>query len=98
MSANDPVADIGACNDKAPVRKLLASAVFGCILTIVCWNVATLLSFGWMAADCFGGREHGCPTDHERNMAVVKTAVGAASVNIAGILLIGYIYARCRQP
>lgn len=64
----------------------------------MCWVVAGLLSLGWMMGDCMGGPSQGCPTDYERNMAVLKIVLIAAIVNIAGMLLIGYIYARRHRP
>ncbi len=80
------------------MRGLLASAVVGCLLTLVCWAVATLISLGWIIGDCMGGPEQGCPADHERDMAVLRIVLVAAFVNTAGIFLIGYIYARRRRP
>ena len=78
------------------MRGIFAGA--GCTLTFLCWITAALLSLGWMMGDCMGGSEQGCPTDHQRNMAVLKIVLGAALLNIAGLLVMGYFYARRNRP
>jgi hypothetical protein len=62
----------------------------GCSLTLVCWLSAVLLSIGWMMGDCFPREGHACPTDHQRDLSVLKIVLGAAAFNVGGLLLLGY--------
>lgn len=69
----------------------------GCALTFLCWIAAALLSLGAMMGDCFPDANHQCPTDHQRDLTLLKIVIGAAAVNIGGLLVMGYRSARTRK-
>jgi hypothetical protein len=62
----------------------------GCTLTFLCWVAAALFALGPIMGDCMAvpGRE--CPTDHQRDMELLKIVLSAAFVNIFGLFVIGY--------
>jgi hypothetical protein len=62
----------------------------GCSFTLVCWVGAILLSLGSVMGDCIGEPGRDCPTDHQRDMGVLKVVLGAAALNIGALLLLGY--------
>jgi len=47
-----------------------------------------------LMGDCIDGPGINCPTDHQRNIDLIKILVGAVVVNLAGLLTIGYVTGR----
>jgi hypothetical protein len=72
-------------------------AAQGCTFTFLCWLVAAFLSLGYMMGDCFPDATHECPTDHQRDLAILKIVLGATAVNIGGLFLMGYKAANDRK-
>jgi hypothetical protein len=70
----------------------------GFTLTILCWVIAALLSLGPVMGDCIGAPGQECPTDHQRDLDVLKIVLGAAFVNITGLFVIGYRYVGRDRP
>jgi hypothetical protein len=66
----------------------------GFALTLLCWITAVLFSPGMMMGDCIPDNGRRCPTDHQRDMSLVKVILGAAAVNVGGLFLLGYRYTR----
>lgn len=66
----------------------------GCLFTFLCWITAAALSLGPLMGDCIDGPGVNCPTDHQRNIDLIKILVGAVVVNLAGLLTIGYVTGR----
>jgi hypothetical protein len=60
----------------------------------LCWITAAALSLGPLMGDCIDGPGINCPTDHQRNIDLIKILVGAVVVNLAGLLTIGYVTGR----
>ena len=69
----------------------------GCSLTLVCWLGAFLLALGASMGDCIPREGHACPTDHQRDMRLLTVVLGAAALNVGGLLLLGYRHARGRE-
>ena len=69
----------------------------GLSLTFLCWMVAGLLSLGAVIGDCLPDAGRPCPTDHQRDMHLLKIVLGAAALNIGGLLLLGYRQTGTRQ-
>ncbi len=69
----------------------------GCSLTFICWVAAALLSLGPMMGDCIPGQGSPCPTDHQRDMQLLKIVLGAAALNVGGLLVLGYRHAGSRS-
>ena len=63
-------------------------AVNGCLLTIGVWMLAGLIMLGPVLGTCVPDTNHACPTDHDRNMQIVRTALVAVLVNTGLIYLL----------
>ena len=85
-----PIADTGPFREMVGMRSRFLGQ--GLSLTFLCWTAGALLSLGPILGDCSpdGGRT--CPTDRQRDMALVKIILGAAAVNVSGLLVLGYRY------
>jgi len=51
-------------------------AVLGCVASLAYFAFVGLLMLGNMLGDCFPEMGHTCPTDHERNVAIVTIFLG----------------------
>ena len=69
----------------------------GCTFTGICWLAAFFLSLGYMMSDCIEGAGHSCPSDHARDMGVLKVVFTTAMVNISFLLVLGFRHTTNRK-
>ena len=83
-------------SDKSSMRgKFIGTAL---TLTFLCWVTAALLSLGPIMGDCLEAPGIECPTDHQRDMAILKIVLGAAFLNVTGLFILGYRLAGRARP
>ena len=62
-------------------------ALVGLIATPIYWRFVLLQVLGWMMGDCFPSGQHSCPSDAQRNLAVVALFVGGTAIYGLGVAL-----------
>jgi hypothetical protein len=65
----------------------------GCLFTGLTWLFAAFVMLGSFGGDCLADAGHPCPSDHGRVMSLVWVSLGAITVNLLGLILLGWLHA-----
>lgn len=80
--------------NKSEQQRTIVAVGAGCLFTLFCWICAAALSLGPLMGDCIDSPGLHCPTQHQRNLDLLKILLGTVVVNVAGLLAIGYATSR----
>jgi hypothetical protein len=73
--------------------KVLLVLIAG-LLSAIYFTIIYFLILGTILGECFRGRGHFCPTDHERNVRLLTILIGGIALYLAVALGIRYLMKR----